>query len=256
MSLRQCTLNDLVDNGKLPSGHTFELKPDTIDTALAVGEASDPLAWREKALQCLAALKTVGGKPVQGLGGVNFIGGMPDVNVLAVLLAWTSETNGRELAMSESVPCPECRAPFTKVPLGTVKFFVRDEPLDGPDAIFPIELTDRDRARMPDALKSAVFALRAPTWRAAQQNLTKALAQKPEVVLVHRVLAALMYKSDESGKFAPVPTALGRSMPLSFMQQVAKVMDTCVPYMAREITITCGTCSTEIDIPFDQAGST
>ena len=250
------TLGELIDSGKLPSGNSFALKPDTVENALLVGEAQDDRPWREKLLQAQACVATIAGKPVDEQGGVSFLSSLPDADIVCITMAWTAEANGRVMALAQGVPCPECTHPFHEIPLGPIKLFAREQPLSGPDSIFPLDLSglsDRHQKMMPAGLQGASFYVRAPTWKAARAHVSKRTMAKPDMVNAYRAMAALMHKSEGGSQPTPTPHALAKKLPSVVIRTVIKVMDEHVPYMAREIAITCKKCGTELDVPFDQA---
>jgi hypothetical protein len=251
--LVRSTLGELIDAGRLPSGYPFKLRPDTVETALAIGEAQDNRPWREKLLQAMAALESVNGQSVADQGGVGFLGGMPDTDIVFIIVAWTAETNGRAMQLDTGVPCPECNTPFFEVPLDTVGVWARPVPLTGADAIFDLKIDDKTRAKLPESVRDADFFIRSPTWSSARTDVGEKALRRMDIIDVYRARGALMYKPP-SGSPIPVPMGMSKTFPMRVIRLAVAALAKNVPYIAREMTFECKKCGAELDIPFDQAG--
>lgn len=252
--LRVTTLGALLDSCTLPSGATYVLQPDTVEIGLKVAEASDPLKWREKALQVVTVTESINGQNIKAAGGVEFVNSLLDTDVMFLAMAWTFEVNGRELKFDKAVPCPQCTAPFSKVDMNELGIAVRDTPVSGLHAIVPIELPAELIARLPASIKDGVLHIKDPTWREARSRVPANNQADMEVIDVHRALSALLVKHGDKAPRA-VTRAEANQFPMRVIQSIIAEMDRLVPNFTRELKFKCKSCEVEIDIPFDRAGA-
>lgn len=252
--LRKTTLGALLDACQLPSGARYVLHPDTVEFGLKVAEASDPLKWREKAMQVVAVTSTINGQDVKASGGVEFVCGLLDTDVLFLAMAWTFEVNGRELKFDKALPCPQCTAPFSKVDMNQLVVMVRDEAASGPTAMREMILDPELVARLPASIRDGKLLVKDPTWREARSRIPAVCANDLEVIDVHRALSALMVQHGEKAPRAVVQ-AESKQFPMRVVQAILAEMDRLIPNFTRELQFTCKTCGVEIDIPFDRAGA-
>lgn len=251
--LRKTTLGALLDGNHLPSGASYALQPDTVEFGLKVAEATDPLKWREKALQVVAVVDTINDQSVKASGGVDFVCGLLDTDVIFLAMAWTCEVNGRELKFDKPVPCPQCTAPFQKVDLSQLAIMVRDEPSSGPNAIQVLNIEPELMAKLPASVRDGKLLVKDPTWREARSRIPANCANDLQVIDVHRALSALMVQHGEKAPRAVVQ-AESKQFPMRAVQVILAEMDRLVPNFTRELQFVCKTCEVEIDIPFDRAG--
>jgi hypothetical protein len=251
--LQQTTFKQLFDAGVLPSGHTFELMPDTVDIALRVSEVGDALPWSKKALQAYIVAKNIGGHELHDEGlGAEFIHGMLDIDVIFLSLAWTAQLNGMALKLSEGVPCPGCNAPFREVPFGNIVIFSRPAPVSGPDATFRLDKVDD--AVLPPSLKNGTFFLTDPTWRAARQNVSEKSWSIPEVVAIHRALSCLRFSSN-GNKGAPRAVSFkaeGMKLSTAVVAGFVRKLDEFVPHFHPTLDLVCKECEQVSVVPFEQ----
>jgi hypothetical protein len=253
-SLRQITFMELLQAGRLPSGYEFELMPDTVGIGLKVSEVDEKIAWRKKAKQAAIVTKSVAGQPIAEMKSkeqIEFFGGMLDTDVMFLSMAWTSQNNGATMKLADAgIPCPACGTAFKEIPYGHISVFCREQPVSGPTAVFPLEVSCRDD--LPDSLKAGQFFVQDPNWMPSKVHIPENSWMIPEVVKVHRVLAGLRYSDRTSGP----PRMLSRNaealnLPVKAIEEVARQMDLHVPYMDRKFTITCAGCGQESEVPFD-----
>ena len=135
--LREVTFEQLFAEGLLPSGHPFELMPDTVETGLKVAEVDDNFIWRQKALEALVVLKSVGEHQLheEDSPGIEIIHGMLDADVMFLAMGWSAQMNGFSIKLNEGVPCPSCASPFTEIPFGGLVIHARAAPEDGPSSM-------------------------------------------------------------------------------------------------------------------------
>lgn len=252
--LRKTTLGALLDACQLPSGAHYTLQPDTVEFGLKVAEAADPLKWREKAMQVVAVTNTINGQDVKASGGVEFVCGLLDTDVLFLAMAWTFEVNGRELKFDKALPCPRCTALFSSVDMNQLVVMVRDEQASGPAAIREVVLGPKLMERLPASIRDGKLLVKDPTWREARSRVPAACANDIEVIDVHRALSALMVQHGDKPPRAVVQ-AESKQFPMQVIQTVLTEMDRLIPNFTRELQFTCKTCGAEIDIPFDRAGA-
>lgn len=252
-TLVKVTFGELLDAGRTPSGLPFVLKPDTVENGLKVAEAKDQLKWREKAMQVMAVTESIGGQDIKKNGGVDFVCGLLDTDVVFLAMAWTSEVNGRALKLGQSIPCPQCTAPMTEIDLSGLAILARREPASGPSAIKAIELPPEVMAKLPDSVKSGTIMVKDPTWRESRMRVPAACGDDVAVIDVHRALSALMVSHDGRAPRAVV-AAEASKFPMRAIQIIITKIDEVIPNFTRDLVIHCSTCGAELDVPFDRAG--
>lgn len=252
--LRRTTLGSLMDNGRLPSGATYTLNPDTVEFGLKVAEASDPLKWREKAMQVVAVTSTINGSDVKTAGGIEFVNGLLDTDVVFLAMAWTFDVNGRELKFEKAMPCPCCTAPFSRVDMNRLVVMARDELATGSSAIRELTLDSELVSKLPASVRDGKLMVKDPTWRESRSRVPANSLSNVEVVDVHRALSALMVQHGDKAPRAVV-MAESKQFQMRVIQGIIAEMDRLVPNFTRDLQFTCATCGVEIDIPFERAGA-
>lgn len=243
------TLADLLDSNTLPSGVSFELKPDTIDTGLKVAEAKDSQLWREKLMQVLAVTESIGGKNVKEAGGVSFLGSMLDTDIVFLSLAWTAVVNGSALTLPSPIPCPECTAPFTSVDLGLLEVVCYDGQVQGADAYVLVEFDSKFRTRFPESLREGEIVIIPPTWLSARSRVPANSVQSQVSVDMYRAMTSLgIRKGTEQPR--GISLAEVRMLPMAALQTVISTMSEHVPSFKRIVKFHCNACNTDIDVPF------
>jgi hypothetical protein len=249
MALIKTTFKELFNAGRLPSGHEFELMPDTVETMLRVAEANDAFPWKEKASQALAVTARVGSSDVQK-EGVEFIHSMLDMDVLFLAMAWTSQLHGFEIKLGrDGIPCPACNAAIKAVPFGDTPMHVRPEPVSGPAGVNKVTNVPDG---MPASLKSCTLYFTDPTWQAARQHIAERVWSSPEVVGPYRVIAALRASSTDGSGVRPISVqAEGRQIKARAMAELVQQLDEFVPHFDPTLLLVCPSCKTASEIPFD-----
>ena len=248
--LREVTFGSLLDSETLPSGHRFELMPDTVDVALRVAEAHDPAPWRRKLMQVLAVTKSVGGKDVRENGGADFLGRLLDSDVVFLALAWTSIMNGRKIDISESIPCPSCAARLDSVELNPLVVYARQEPPDGPATYYPVEVEDEF---LPQSMRGGSISVAEPTWIQARRRIPENTWENVEVIAMNRAMGAIHVSSGKGKAPRLVSVAEARKMRMRGLQAVISTMEDSIPHIKPVISLSCKECGVASDIPFEQA---
>ncbi len=251
--LTRTSLGHLLDAERLPSGVSYVLRPDTIENGLKVAEASDALKWREKALQVLAVTASIGGVDVKDNGGVEFICGLLDTDVVFLAHAWTLGANGRTLKLNGGVPCPSCAEPFREIDLSGLVMMARETPASGLDAIHKLEFEPSLVSKLPTSLQDGQILMKDPTWREARSKVPPSSSGNSDVVDTYRALSALMVKHGDKPPRA-VTSMESRQFPMKMAQALIEQMNLLIPNFSREFQFNCPKCGLEVDIPFDRAG--
>jgi len=243
------TLQELLDEGRLPSGGTFTLMPDTVGTGLAVAEAADSAQWREKALQVLAVVDKIDGESVRDNGGVDFIRSLPDTDVSFLALAWSCQSTGGSLSLGEGAPCPYCAHKIKKFSMSGLGVVCA---APGKSSGFvPVEMPE---GCAPARFKDGQFMVKMPTWFDARSNIPEVSYDKFEVLHIHRAMAALYFQ----GKGEPAPrkimsTEIKTKFKLPAIRAVMKTLRESTPHILDAISIECPSCKQEVETPFEQA---
>ncbi len=248
--LVKSTLGEMVDAGVLPSGCQFDLMPDTVEVALRVAEASDPYKWKEKLLQVLAVTSSVNGENIREKGGVDFLGGLLDTDVVFLALAWTHVMNDRRIKLNEAIPCPQCASPFAEIPLDVIGVSRRESKPSGPFPMFEVDGLNDDM--LPTSLKGNTILVGEPTWIAARKNIPENSWDKPDAIRIYRSLCAL-YAQNKEGK-APRQVSRTEAVKIKMrgVHAIAQCLDDNVPSIDSSMVITCSECGSESEVPFEQ----
>jgi hypothetical protein len=251
-TVKESSLGSLLDSDTLPSGHRFALKPDTVEVALSVAEATGATKYHEKLAQVSRVIESVDGKNVAESGGVDFLQGMLDTDIVFISLAWTLQNNGRSLAMKDGVQCPKCATKITSIDLSEIRIFAAD--VAGADAIKPSSLrkVEVDPELLPPVLKSGGVYVGTPTWYTARRDVPDASWTNQEVVKIHRVLSVLHAKSTDGQSMRALARAEARGLRTAVVKAAALVLDDHVPYIVPSLIIICSACKDRFEVPFDQ----
>lgn len=253
--LEETTFAQLFKEERLPSGHSFELMPDTVETALNVAEIDDILMWRKKAKQAAAVLKSVGGTNLQDSGeddsGFRFVERMLDTDVVFSALAWSAQLNGMSIKLSEGVPCPSCAHPFREIPIGDVKVFARPAPIgdSGLPSTWPVEIDDED---LPAAIRGGTISVSDPTWKNARINVADRSWDNSEVVTIYRGVSCLWFTKKGKAPRNVQSRTEGRKIRAKAVQRAVEALDEHVPHFEPRIEMVCTSCKQVSVVPFDQ----
>lgn len=252
-SLRVVTFEELYHSGRLPSGHTFELVPDTLGNSLKVSEIDEKVPWRKKAAEAGVIAASVSSQDVQAMkpkDRIPFMGGMLDTDIMFLSMAWGSQTNGMTIKIDPKagVVCPTCGNKFESIPYGGIPVYVRDTPVGGPDAVWPVSV---DHNLLPESLRSQSLMLVDPTWMPARQHIPNGSWDDPTVVKINRVGASLRVKSGDGP-----PRVLSRAAEFERLRngainQVSLEMDKRIPHFAEHFDYECSHCGVVAVIPFE-----
>lgn len=248
--LTHSTLAELMDAGRLPSGRRFVLAPDTIEIAMQVGEADHRDEWQLKLLQVSSMVDSIENTSISyGPEGATLLKSTLDTDVAFIALAWIAAAQGMALALDGNVDCPACGAAITEIPLGGIIVSARDQPASGSDAIIPLEVDERLRKRLPEAVRDRDFFMRDPTWAASRSHIKNGKLSDRTTVETHRVLAGLMW--DANGSTISVPRSMSVKFPVRFIRLGMEAISKHVPTIANMLSFKCSKCNSSIDVPFD-----
>jgi hypothetical protein len=249
--LTERTFKEMFDEGILPSGNTFELMEDTVDTAIRVAEVNDAKTWKRKALEAFTITKRVGVHEVHEVGP-EFIHGMLDTDVTFLSLAWAAQLNGSTLDLDgESVPCPSCARPFKQVDFGDLKCRALPAPLVGPQATY--EVKGIEDSELPSSLKGCTMYVSHPTWMGSKSSMPESSWDKEAAVNLYRALSSIRASSTGGGT-PRVPSIKGeaRLIKASAVPKIIKTMDSCIPNFRMHLDMVCPHCREVAVIPFSQ----
>lgn len=247
-TLKVSTFQELFDTEVLPSGHRFELMPDTIEVALKIAEVADGISWKKKALQAHVVAKKVGPHDVQEQGP-QFVHSLLDADVTFLSLAWSAQMNGMALNLDEGVPCPMCATPFKKIDMGGLKIHSRSTPAGGPDGYF--EVKDIPDEWLPKSIQSCTLMVMDPTWQGARQKLPESSWTIPEAVMIRR-MAASLYAARDGGGPRGVTWAEFQKISAKAIPNILKVMNAHLPHFEFHLDMECENCREVAVIPFEQ----
>lgn len=241
------TFKELFDMERLPSGHSFELMPDTVENALSVAEASDVRPWKEKVLQAFAVTSKIGTHNVQEQG-FTFLSSVLDTDLIFLGLAWSAQLNGMTFKLEEPAPCPSCGAPFHEIGFGGMKVHVRESPLETP-GVWKID--GIEKTMLPKSLHNGDLMCGDMTWEDARKNVSETTWENQDVINIHRVMASL--KVSSGGKLPRhVVSAESRKMSARALKHVAAEMNKHIPYFEPGIDLECQKCKSVSTVPFNQ----
>jgi hypothetical protein len=253
--LRAVTLEELIAEGRLPSGHEFELMPDTVGIGLSVSEVDEKMSWRKKARQAALVCKSAAGQDIQSTNPkeqVTFMGNMLDADVVFLSLAWNAQNNGMVVKLTDGggVNCPLCANPFSEIPFGCICIMARSQPASGPSAVFPIEV---DRSKLPASIRDQQLFIQDPLWVGAKAHVPENFWTNEDVVRMNRVIAALRVGAREGGP----PRMLSRkaeamNLRMATVIEVSDAMDKCIPHFKPTFPLVCTNCGAEALLPFAQ----
>ena len=250
--LEESTFENLFKQNRLPSGHSFELMPDTVETALRVAEVNDSKSWKEKALQAYVVCKKIGHFDVQEQGP-GFIHNLLDTDVTFLSLAWAAQMNGTTIGLEEGgVPCPTCSVAFKEVNFGDLKIHCRPTPIGGPDGMFKVDAVSD--AELPNSLQGCTLFVTDPTWQLAKSKLTDSSWGVPQAVILHRMMCTL--RASSQGGTAPRALSLKgevNKLKSSVIPKVVQVMNDNIPHFVMQLDLKCQHCGEVAVVPFEQA---
>lgn len=251
-TLVEVTFEQLFKEGRLPSGNTFELNDDTVDVAIRVAEVNEQRKWAEKANQAFIVTKRVNGIELHGENGtgIEFMYNMLDTDILFLSLAWSAQMNGMDIDLEEGVPCPSCGREFTSVPFGNAVFFARQEPVGGPNAVFPVD--GIDKTHLPKTLRDSSIFVVDPTWKAARSNVSERSWDNTEVVLIYRALSAVRCSSSGGGIRAPSMNGELKQIRPRALRPIVETLNSHVPYFKASLDLKCTGCKSTAVVPFGQ----
>ena len=249
-TLVEITFKELYDQDRLPSGHSFQMMPDTVEIAMKVAEIDDTIKWKHRALQAFTVTKSVGGNDLQE-DGPEYVHHMLDTDVLFLSLAWSTQMNGFTMDLAQGVPCPSCSHPFKMIDFGGMKIMVRSKPVGGPNAMFPVDDIIDDE--LPESLKGTKILVTDPTWKDARSKVPDAAWDRPEAVILHRMATCVLTSRD--GGQPRVPSGSGEVMKMKqkTIPKILKVMTQNIPFIRQELEMPCVNCKEVAIIPFEQA---
>lgn len=252
-TLRPVKFQELFDSGKLPSGFTFELMPDTVGIGLKVAECGEKVPWKRKAEQAGVTVASVAGEDIQSMkpkDRVTYFGAMLDTDVAFLSMAWLAQTNDTSIKLdpSSNIPCPTCGARFERIPFGGLVVHSREAPVGGPNSHYPLDL---EPSLLPASMREGRVLLVDPTWMAARQAIPENSWDDHVTVRVHRIGASMRFV-----KGADVPRMLSRKgefeqLRTRVIERAASALDLHVPYIERHFGLECTHCGSEVRIPFD-----
>lgn len=245
--LQEISFEELFRQERLPSGHEYELMPDTVENALSVAEASDARPWKHKVMQAFAVTKSIGSISVQEQGW-DYMQNILDTDLVFIGLAWSAQLNGMEFDLSEPVPCPACGHAFKKIGFSNLKIHVRPTPMQGP-GVWPVE--DLDKDLLPDSLKKGQIMVSDTTWLAARKNIGEAQWENQDVVNIHRAMASLRVSTSGNAPRAVI-MAEARKMSAKSLVAITREMNRHIPYFEQSLDLECKKCKSVSTVPFSQ----
>ncbi len=245
------TFDELFREKTLPSGHSFELAADDVDTALTVAEQDHSLIYMRKALQAHCVVKSIGGRNIHGENGlgVEFINGLLDTDVIFIGLAWTAQMENMNIELDSGVPCPYCSHPWMKIPFGNLKIWCRNQPVSGMENSVSMAV---DKGLVPKSMGTELVIVE-PTWESSRRHVPEKRWESQEHIMINRAMSAVRVRSSD-GSSLRQPSYKGelRKMRMQAINQVSKVLDSTVPFIERQLDLHCENCGKVSHIPFDQ----
>ena len=246
MHITEATVDQLITDGRMPSGVAFEMVPDEVDNLVRIGE----IAEKDLAMKVLrerhVILASVGGTPLpKNRDGLRYVMGLPECDIVFLGLAWNIQCNGSTIKLPNPVECPSCGAPSHSIDIGSIPCSVVEP---GGDAFEYVRVEDADMTA-PGLEGAEGVYVRAPTLQAARTGLTTLAQWSNEDLVVQARARGAVFKKTETG-FAPVShqhTGKWRT------RQLSRIIEACdkLPSVGRIIRFHCEECKETVDVPFD-----
>lgn len=251
--LATTTVKALLAEGRLPSGVSFTLVPDTIENSLALEEVEDSAPIKKKAVQAACVLQSVGPYTFRQDGlkskeaDAQFVSLMLDTDVQFIALAWAAYVDGFSVSLSEEgIQCPNCARSITELKFDGLNVFVRNTPISGKFVNFDMPNPEN----LPPSLVGASFQLCDPTWDRARKFVPVAHWGNNDIMNANRAYASMMV-TGRDGSVRPVSHAAEfLKMRTKHVSAVVDAIKDFVPHFDTGVDIACPSCGVATRLPF------